>query len=282
MANSIQIDGKEYDVLGMSDDRRGIHTSAGTFWMSPVCFGHFGKLVRSSLTGYADQKQLMRGRLITEETKLPNPIPKSIRKITFLEPDISDPDADTVKAFYKGNKSKVDELFAEHKATCKQAGVKPYTLAEFKAYRTKRAVMRAEHGFDDTMTDSLLMRAFAGQGVADSTSLLASITHEVIYPAGEVVYLDSLEPERLSESLRKNTTKDRSPSTPDASGDRLNSQKAAAAYIGRDPKTLREWVENGWVPEYRHKPNGRPWYFKTELDRVQPGVPFDSDPKSKK
>ena len=86
----------------------------------------------------------------------------------------------------------------------------------------------------------------------------------------------------LPEALRKRKSDDRGSLKPDTSGDRLNSQKAAAAYIGRDPKTLRTWVKNGWAPEHRHKPNSRPWYFKTELDRAEPGVPFDSDPKSKK
>jgi hypothetical protein len=202
---TIEIDGKEFEVLRMSEDRRGIHTKAGTFWMSPVCFGHAGKIIRNSLTGYVDQKHLMRGRLITSDTKLPNPVPKSVRKITFFEPDIPDPSPETVKVFYKDNKSAVDKLFAEHKTTCKQSGVKPYTLAEFKIYRTKRAVMRAEHGFDDTY-DFLLMMAFDGQGVENSAELLASITHEISYPSGEIVYLDSLsdEPAPLPESLRIN------------------------------------------------------------------------------
>lgn len=100
---------------------------------------------------------------------------------------------------------------------------------------------------------------------------------------GEVVFFERLAgPDPLPESLRENKFNDRTPPKSDTSGDRLNSQKAAAAYIEKDPKTLRTWIANGWVPEHRHEGKGRPWYFKSELDRAQPGVPFDSTLKSKK
>lgn len=65
---------------------------------------------------------------------------------------------------------------------------------------------------------------------------------------------------------------------PDPVKERM-SQTEAAIYIGKSTKTLRTWVKNGWVPEHRHEDKSSPWYFKSELDRAQPGVPFDSAPQ---
>ncbi len=193
MACSIQIDGKEYDVLGMSDDRRGIYTSDGTLWINPVCFGHFGRLVRSPLTGYADQQQLKRGALITADTSLPNPNPTSIQKVTFYKPDTPDCTKPEVSDYYRKNKAVVDEQYAELEACCKAHGQIPESLVDFKKSATKRAKWEKEFGFvENGFIEVSLSQAFENQGVADSAALLASITHAVSYPSGELVYLDSL------------------------------------------------------------------------------------------
>ncbi len=194
MKHLIQIDGKEYDVRGLSEDRREIYTCAGTFFLSPVCFGHFGELRRRPSTGVPDQDLLMCGRFISDNAALPRPIPKSIRRVTFCEPDLPDCTGTEVSDHYRKNKTDVDEKYAELKQYCASHGKTPVKFVDFKKGKAKRAKLEHDFGFiEDGFTEVFLFQAFENQGAAHPEETLQSLKHEVSYPGGEIVYLKELD-----------------------------------------------------------------------------------------
>ncbi len=75
---TVRIEGAGHKFFGMTDDRRGLITEEGTFWMYPEC-----------------------GADGSEVTEMPSIAPSEIRRITFDEPDLTGMYIDEVEADYQ-------------------------------------------------------------------------------------------------------------------------------------------------------------------------------------
>jgi hypothetical protein len=90
----------------------------------------------------------------------------------------------------------------------------------------------------------------------------------VKYRNGEVLYLSDLEKREAGVEFDKSNSG--SFETEDLSKPKARMNQAeAAGYLGRTTRTLRTWVENGWVKEHRHEEKSKPWYLREELDQAK-------------
>lgn len=270
---TIEIDGKEYEVLDISDDRREIYTGEGiTFCLTPICFGHTGSFGKS-----------------IPPKELPKSIPDYICKRTFAVPDLTEQYPDEVKADYEADiqsrkAALKDGQYAGYKKQCKLDGGMPESFKKF-ADRWEHSMFRgpqANASFDafkkTNAIEILWHRHGVGRmenqyGFADNSFVFLlenqghdpdQIQYEVGYPGGEIVYLSALDqhPFVPPESLRPRETNQNQKPLPD--GSEPVNQQQAAEYLSVSESTVRRWQKDGLIRVYKVKRACR--YYKKELD----------------